>query len=327
MKCNNCRGEWTPPPGRSVTDCPFCGKSITKKEEPKFYDNSRDALDAIMKMYGAEVLLGKLNAHFPDFAPDVPKVDKELVYDVFEKGAAQILKNNLNASPADREIAVKRAIQRLTEAYIAQDMAETIIYEFKDALGWKVNKPDSQNRPLLTGTQYKGTTSGTDETDAAWSYSGDLLNGIRHGFGKVIWDDGNVYEGDFVNDKFWGKGKLIHTDGHLYEGDFVNDSFHGKGKLTYANNTFYEGEFLNSKFHGKGKLTLPDGNIYKGEFENGNFHGKGKLTYVDGNIYEGDFVNGIFQGKGKLTYVDGKVKKGKWSNNVFMRKKKLQNLE
>jgi hypothetical protein len=41
------------------------------EENPKF-ENSKDALAAIMKQFGADVLLGKLNAHFSDFAPSVP---------------------------------------------------------------------------------------------------------------------------------------------------------------------------------------------------------------------------------------------------------------
>jgi len=141
MKCNHCKGEWAPPPGRDVTECPFCGKGLAKKEEPRVYENSRDALAAIMEMYGAEVLLGKLNNLFRDLAPAVSKVDKELVDDVYEKGAAQILKNNLAATQADKVIAVKRAVKKLTDAHIAQNSAETIIHEFTAALGWKVEKP------------------------------------------------------------------------------------------------------------------------------------------------------------------------------------------
>jgi hypothetical protein len=28
MKCNKCSGEWTPPPGRTLTICPFCNENL-----------------------------------------------------------------------------------------------------------------------------------------------------------------------------------------------------------------------------------------------------------------------------------------------------------
>jgi hypothetical protein len=93
------------------------------------YDNSKDALAAIMNQFGHDILLGRLNAHFPDFA-SVSNSNKRLVYSVYELGAAKVLKNSLKASQADKEIAVKMAVRTLTEAYISQDGAQTIIYEF-----------------------------------------------------------------------------------------------------------------------------------------------------------------------------------------------------
>jgi len=145
MECKKCGTKWETgkKTSESLIVCPFCRESLPKKEEPKFYENSRDALAAIMKMYGVEVLLGKLTSHFPDFAPDVSKNVKKLVYAVYENDAAKVLKNNLSASQSDKERAVKVAIQKLMEAFIVPDMAEIIIYEFTAALGWQVGKPDS----------------------------------------------------------------------------------------------------------------------------------------------------------------------------------------
>ena len=141
MNCKKCGSEWKT--SSSVTVCPFCSESLAKKEEPRFYDNSREALAAIMKMYGADVLLGNLNAHFPDFAPSVSTGDRRLVYAVYELGAAQVLKNNLTTPQADKERAVKIAARKLTDAFIVPYKAEAIVYEFAVALGWQVDKPES----------------------------------------------------------------------------------------------------------------------------------------------------------------------------------------
>jgi len=109
MECGKCGAKWevSGEISKSLITCPFCGKSLAKKEEHRFYDNSGDALAAIMRMYSADVLLGKLNSYFPDFAPSVSAGDKRLVYAVYELGAAQILKNNLTAPQADKERAIK----------------------------------------------------------------------------------------------------------------------------------------------------------------------------------------------------------------------------
>jgi hypothetical protein len=107
----------------------------------KIYDNSKDALVAIMNDYGADVLLGRLNSLFADYAPGVSQNVKGLVYKVHETGAAQILKDNISASQADKEIAVKKAIVKLTDAFIVEDVAKTIIYDFAAALGWKISAP------------------------------------------------------------------------------------------------------------------------------------------------------------------------------------------
>ena len=114
-----------------------------KKAEPSSYDNSKDALSAIIKQFGADKLLGKLNAIFPDFAPSVDNKIKKLVYTVYDSGASKVLKENLNGSQEDKERAVKIAIRNMTENFIVSEIAENIIYEFIDTLGWKIKKAES----------------------------------------------------------------------------------------------------------------------------------------------------------------------------------------
>ena len=144
MKCANCESEWQPSGKASITitKCPFCGENPhEKKEEPASFDNSKDALAAIHDKLGADILLGKLSAYFSDFAPSVNINIKKLVLSVYDSGASKALKENLNGSADDKDRAVKIAVRCLTDAFIAQEMAEKIVYEFTDALGWKVKKP------------------------------------------------------------------------------------------------------------------------------------------------------------------------------------------
>jgi len=116
------------------------------------YENTKDALAAIYKQFGADILLGKLNAYFSDFAPSVPANYKKLVYAVYTFGASDVLKNNLNESHENKEAAVKVAVRCLTDAFISKKIAEDIIFEFVDALGWKVDREVLNPQPAPVPT-------------------------------------------------------------------------------------------------------------------------------------------------------------------------------
>ncbi|MCL2186660.1 MAG: formylglycine-generating enzyme family protein [Treponema sp.] len=155
MKCVHCDCEWKTSEKLSlpITKCPFCGENPNEKKEQKSYENSKDALAAIYTQFGADVLLGdKLNAYFPDFAPSVSANIKDLVYAVYKKGSSKVLKQNLNSSQEEKERAVKIAVRNLTEAFIAPEMAENIIYEFIYALGWKIDKPKEAEKQIMSSS-------------------------------------------------------------------------------------------------------------------------------------------------------------------------------
>ncbi|MCL2252598.1 MAG: formylglycine-generating enzyme family protein [Treponema sp.] len=147
MKCVHCDCEWKTSEKLSspITKCPFCGEDLNEKEENTSYENTKDALAAIYKKFGADILLGeKLKAYFPDFAPSVSINIKELISAVYKKGASNVLKQNLNSSQEDKERAVKIAVRNLTDAFIAPEIAENIILEFVCALGWQIKKPEPE---------------------------------------------------------------------------------------------------------------------------------------------------------------------------------------
>ena len=76
-------------------------------------------------------------------------------------------------------------------------------------------------------------------------YTGELLNGKKHGQGKLEYADGSYHEGIFFNDMIWtGNGTVKYSDGSVYEGELVNGEKNGEGILTYA------GYFKNDRFIG-----------------------------------------------------------------------------
>jgi len=150
MRCVNCEAKWETKNDVSTAKCPFCGENpLVKKEEPKFYETSKDALAAIFKKFGADVLLGKLNAYLPDFAPSLNNNDKNLVYSVNSSGASKSLKENLNGTQEDKERAAKIALRTLIEAYLAPEIAKRILFEFTDALGWQIEKTAAEKKETV----------------------------------------------------------------------------------------------------------------------------------------------------------------------------------
>jgi len=87
MKCINCGSEWnaTGKAATTIVNCPFCGESpVVKKGASSACETSKEALMAIYKKFGSDVLLGKLNAYIADFAPSLSTANKRLVNSVYE---------------------------------------------------------------------------------------------------------------------------------------------------------------------------------------------------------------------------------------------------
>jgi hypothetical protein len=188
MQCKQCKAKWEIDQRTSalLVSCPFCGASLADDDdgEPKIFDNSKAALIYIAKKHGSAVLLSKqLKSFFPDYAPQVSKNIKRLVFAVYENDAASILQNNLNSSQADKEIAFKQAVAKLTEAFITQDAAEGIIREFTTALGWQLSVPmQAQQQPQPQQTPK--SVPPTDTNIVAKLVQGKTRN-LR--FGKYQW--------------------------------------------------------------------------------------------------------------------------------------------
>jgi hypothetical protein len=136
------------------------------------------------------------------------------------------------------------------------------------------------------------------------------------GRGTWIWPNGNSYSGEYINGTKHGLGRTTDPSGTIYSGEFANDLPNGKGRLEFTNKTIFEATFKNGLFDGNVTTILPSGLSYtqtytmgvrdnvsyyyfKGPrntsatFEgrvdfNANFaNGKGSLK---GEIYEGSYI-------------------------------------
>ncbi len=172
----------------------------------------------------------------------------------------------------------------------------------------------SSINPLVTHAQ---TATRPDViTPDGGRYFGPLVDGLRQGRGKVVWDGGTQYEGNFVNGVFEGEGKLTSPT-VTYEGEFKTGQYSGHGQFTHLDGRKYIGEFALGQFQGKGAFTTPDGQVYEGTFVDGTLSGPGRALGNAGSRYDGEFKNWLYEGQGVLKFANGDEYKGGFAQGLF----------
>ena len=71
---------------------------------------------------------------------------------------------------------------------------------------------------------------GTFNYDSGHIYNGEFKNGVRHGYGILIWPSGIKYEGEWIDDFRNGYGVQTYENGDIYEGNFKDDIRFGNGR-------------------------------------------------------------------------------------------------
>ena len=147
-------------------------------------------------------------------------------------------------------------------------------------------------------------------------YTGEVLNGKRHGKGIQVWDDGAKYEGNWENDKSNGYGTFYHTDGDVYQGYWKNNRANGKGVYISSDGGRYEGYWIDDVQNGFGTEKWNDGSSYKGNYDMGKKEGYGEYEWSNKSKYRGYWKDNKLCGKGVYYYVDGKKYIGDYNNNL-----------
>ena len=147
-------------------------------------------------------------------------------------------------------------------------------------------------------------------------YTGEVLNGKRHGKGIQVWDDGAKYEGNWENDKSNGYGTFYHTDGDVYQGYWKNNRANGKGVYISSDGGRYEGYWIDDVQNGFGTEKWNDGSCYQGNYDMGKKEGYGEYEWSNKSKYRGYWKDNKLCGKGVYYYVDGKKYIGDYNNNL-----------
>lgn len=118
-------------------------------------------------------------------------------------------------------------------------------------------------------------------------FTGNLMEGMRHGKGIQIWDDGAKYDGDWKFDQANGYGTFYYIDGDIYQGQWENDKANGEGTYYNVDGATYQGEWKDDLQDGYGCEQWKDGSSYKGYYKYGMKNGYGDYLWADRSKYEG----------------------------------------
>ena len=209
-------------------------------------------------------------------------------------------------SLSDNALQFLQKTSHLTNAYLsAQKLLES-------QTGYVENHP-------MSGCTYTGYLvdgirhgQGTAVWDNGSVYTGTWEHGIRHGQGHMTFNNGDVYDGQWQKGIRQGTGTYTWADGSRYVGEFVDSNRQGQGTMYYADGSWYTGQWWGNERNGQGKHTFAEGHTYEGSWKNDYFNGQGVFTWTTGDKYVGDYVDGNRQGYGIYFYPNGGRYEGQW---------------
>jgi len=147
-------------------------------------------------------------------------------------------------------------------------------------------------------------------------YLGEMQGDLRHGQGKLTFQDGRYYEGTWKLGRMEGYGVLYSRAGTIiYEGEWRNNRYEGDGIIHNQNSVDLLDNYLMREFNKDEGTWLR----YEGEFNNDKWNGFGKLVLSNGDVIQGIFKLDKLHGKASYNTNDGQVLAGEWLNNALVR--------
>lgn len=175
----------------------------------------------------------------------------------------------------------------------------------------------------------------TQTTSTGGKYKGELVNGVRSGYGIFMWDTGDLFVGN------WKNGEMDHgiycpRDGYYvsncpncyyHVGEYVGGEKKGPGTCYDKNGKYiYYGNFANDKpketyptngssKYGFSTIEYDNGDYYFGEIYDGSRGGWGMYVWANGDFWYGYWSNGQRNGHGVKVFYDGTTISGTWKND------------
>ena len=101
-------------------------------------------------------------------------------------------------------------------------------------------------------------------------YLGELVAGVKHGKGFVVYCDGSTFEGSFLNGKRYGIGtRTSALTKEVFRGSYFNDQKHGPGWLFCEDGSELFCFYNCNERHGCASFRWPRGVVVDQQYENG----------------------------------------------------------
>ena len=171
--------------------------------------------------------------------------------------------------------------------------------------------PGVRELTFADGSIYRGAMRGAslhgkgEYVSKAFKYEGEFSEGLKHGEGTYVWENGDRYQGHFANDRPDGRGRYQFANGDAYEGEVKTGVIVGRGTYVTKSGDVIEGSFANGKPHGVGLYRFASGDRYEGEIDQGRLQGRGRYYTKAGDRFEAPFIDGKPQGRGVYFFANG----------------------
>ena len=197
-----------------------------------------------------------------------------------------------------------------------------------------ISEADALSREAKSGIQMLADGS---------KFSGEMEQGVPHGYGRKEFENGDAYEGQFnkgmghghgtfrmksdsiidrytgmwASDKWDGFGTLVLKDGSRINGKWK------KNRLEYGDYEGFNGVIKSGKWQGNWEFLSEGfsknqyGAEFTGSFNSDGSYEKGFMQNPNGDLYTGSFYNNQYEGRGILEEADGDLYVGGFMNSRF----------
>ena len=338
MNCNNCKAEWTPPSGVSITQCPFCGKSLFEVQISAKNAEPHEILLKIVQQYdrkklGDILLKGMLSDLMPHVEKKYQRIFKQAMDD---KLGAKLLELD-DENDSIRIVKINTLKDSFKNNNGFDKTADYVVDCFLYAMGWI----ETVNKEQYSQGEFDKLSVVSQQIDMAF------IDGVLHKEeAKAIFSNSQKLGlpekvvVDLINEKI-NRLKLKPHPPSLksnknHKEIICSSNWYSESILKLKKSKDISDSALQRKATlQKNKNLVPlkshksvtpkktqkriylDGAVYEGDIYNGARHGKGILRYAKDDIegrlkYNGEWKKHKLHGKGVMLWRDGSKYEGAW---------------